>query len=151
MLRSSWEIGTIGININQHGQHTKNIQKKNYWTSPSWMVVNPCQSTISMVIFNRFLYVYHVELTNVPTLDDRQRGQAPDVLRRMDRAGSSNMLTAARCVRCLFHVPTKKCNGVQWVYTNILYSNIMSNMMKIMKNMKRIWNMKIQKNILPES
>ena len=32
LLRSSWEIGTIGTNITQHGKHTKS-----YWKSPSLM------------------------------------------------------------------------------------------------------------------
>ena len=43
LLRSSWEISTIGTNITQHRKHTKS-----YWKSPSLM----SKSTISMAIFN---------------------------------------------------------------------------------------------------
>ena len=104
LLRSSWEISTIGTNITQHRKHTKS-----YWKSPSLM----SKSTISMAIFNSELCMFTMlKLTNVPTLDD----SLGTTSRFSEAYGSSG--PAVTCWRlpgakCLFHVPTKKCNGVQ--------------------------------------
>jgi hypothetical protein len=103
LLRSSWEISTIGTNITQHGKHTKS-----YWKSPSLM----SKSAISMAIFNSELVCLPCWTNQRPNIG-RQSGDNLQILRGVWIERAAVTCWRLPGAKCLFHVPTKKCNGVQ--------------------------------------